>query len=493
MRNTNTLGKDAVSLTISKVVTLLITTVTSMLLSRFRTFEEYGTYSELILVITLVTSIFMLGLPNSINYFLAKARTRNDQKKFLGVYYTLSTLISMVMGIVLAISAPLISSYFDNPAILSFTYFLLIYPWANITSNSVENILIIYHKTQYLTIYRIINSLCLLGAVLVVQWLDLTFKEYMIANLSIYVCFALVVYLIAYKVSGGFYPYLEKKLIHSIFVFSLPLGLSAVVGTLNIEIDKLLIGFLMNTEQLAIYTNASKELPVSFIATSITAVLLPHLTRMLDKNRNKDAVKLWAYAIEFSYIFICLISFGVFTYAEDVLSLLYSEKYLPGLPVFKIYSLVLLLRCTYFGIILNAKGKTKSILYAGIASLLLNLILNPLMYWGFGMIGPALGTFISMLVVLLWQLKQTSKYTNVPFSQVFPWRQLGKITLVNTIFALIFFAAQQLLSIEQAFSSLGEAIILGIIWAFTYLLFMRKRIKIIWNGLNHGDYQNEIV
>lgn len=491
MSKANSLGKEAALLTISKIMTLMIATVTSMLLSRFRTFEEYGTYSQMTLVVTLFTSIFMLGLPNSINYFLAKADSLAEQQKFLGVYYTLSTVLSLIMGVALAFSAPLIAAYFKNPSVLTFVYFLLIYPWANVASSSIGNILIVYHKTRYLILYRIANSLCLLGAVLVVQWLGLGFREYMVANLAIHCLFAIAVYTISYRISGGFRPGLDKQLIRTVFAFSLPLGLSAVVGTLNIEIDKLLIGFLMDTEQMAIYTNASKELPVSFVSASITAVLLPQLTHMLKKDRNQEALSLWANATELSYLVICLIVAGVFTYADDVMSLLYSEKYLPGLPVFRIYTLVLLLRCTYFGIILNAKGKTQEIFWAGVVSLALNAVLNPLMYWLLGMIGPAIATFLSILVIQLWQLYRTAKCTGVSMSQVFPFKRLGWITFVNAILAFVFYGIKLALPVEKWISSLGESVLLGGAWCAVYLLIMRKSIKVAWNGLNKGGMEEE--
>ena len=76
------LGGDAVRLTLSKVISLCITMVCTMLLSRFRTVEEYGTYSQLLLVINLFSSLFMLGLPSSINYFLARAETEQEKQKF---------------------------------------------------------------------------------------------------------------------------------------------------------------------------------------------------------------------------------------------------------------------------------------------------------------------------------------------------------------------------------------------------------------------------
>ncbi|MBQ3146666.1 MAG: oligosaccharide flippase family protein [Oscillospiraceae bacterium] len=486
MSKSTSLGKEAVLLTVSKMTTLVITMVTGMMLSRFRSFAEYGTYSQLMLVMSLFASVFMLGLPNSINYFLARANSKSEQQQFLGVYYTLCTLLSIIMGIALAFAAPLIARYFQNPAVLGFVYFLLLYPWASVTSSSIENILIVYHKTRFLVVYRIIHSLGLLGSVLVVQWLGWGFREYMVVNLVVHSLFALSVYTIVYHTSGGLRPGLSKKMIRSIFAFSLPLGLSAVISTLNIEIDKLLIGYLMDTEQMAIYTNASKELPVTFVAVSITAVLLPQLTRLLKKDRTGEAISLWANATELSYLVICLIVAGVFTYAEDVMSLLYSAKYLPGLPVFRIYTLVLLLRCTYFGIILNAKGKNKEILIASITSLGLNMVLNPLLYRALGMIGPALASFLAILAVQLWQLFRTAKLTGIPFLQVFPFRRLAVITGINAALAVAFYGIKLVLPLETWISSLGESLLLGCIWCTVYLILMRKSIKRTWKGLNQG-------
>lgn len=480
----SSLGGDAVQLTLSKIISLCITMLTTMLLSRFRTFTEYGTYSQLLLVVNLFSSLFMLGLPSSINYFLARAETPEERQRFLSVYYTLSTLLSLVMGAVLVLAVPLIEAYFKNPAIRGFLYFLALYPWSSVISSSVENVLVVYHRTRFLMGYRVVNSLCLLGAVVVVQWLGLGFSAYMRLYMVVCGAFALAVYAISSSLSGGLRPSLDRAMIRSIFTFSIPLGLASVVGTLDIEIDKLLIGWLMTTEDLAIYTNASKELPVTIVATSITAVLLPQLTRMLKKGEGREAVRLWESAVELSYLFISLLVAGVFTYAGDAMSLLYSEKYLPGLPVFRVYTLVLLLRCTYFGIILNAMGRSRQIFACSVATLALNVILNPLLYWALGITGPAVATFLSMLLVLSGQLWMTAKAVGISFREVFPWKTLARITAINLLFAVCFGVLKQVLPLDRMIGSIGEALFLGAVWSLLYAAVMRKPALRAWRMLN---------
>ena len=109
-----TLGKDAITLTASKIIANVLTMMTAMLLARVRTLEENGTYSQLLLVINLVTSILMLGLPNSINFFLAKVNTQEERNRFLSVYYTLSTLLSAVVGITLTCLMPCWETFFSH-------------------------------------------------------------------------------------------------------------------------------------------------------------------------------------------------------------------------------------------------------------------------------------------------------------------------------------------------------------------------------------------
>lgn len=480
----SSLGADAVQLTLSKVISLAVSMLTTALLSYFRTYTEYGTYSQLLLVVNLFSSLFMLGLPSSINYFLARAETQAERRSFLSVYYTLSTLLSLVMGGALVLSVPLIEAYFKNPAVRGFLYFLALYPWSSVISSSVENVLVVYRRTRLLMGYRLVNSLCLLGTVVVIQWLGLGFSAYMRLYVAVCAAFALSVYLIAARLGGGLRFSLDKALIRSIFAFSVPLGLASVVGTLDIEIDKLLIGRLMSTEDMAIYTNASKELPVTIIASSITAVLLPQLTRMLKKGENREAIRLWGSATEISFLCISLIVSGVFTYAEDVMSLLYSEKYLPGLPVFRVYTLVLLLRCTYFGIILNAMGKSRRIFACSVATLLLNVILNPLLYWMMGMIGPAVATFLSMFVIVCGQLMMSAQSTGVSFREIFPWKALAQIGLVNILLACCFAGLKHLLPLERLAGSLVESLVLGAVWTLLYAALMRKHALRAWRELN---------
>lgn len=478
-------GYDALILTFAKFLTLLLTLVSGMLLARFRTLTEYGTYSQIMMTVTLVCSILMLGLPNSINYFLARAETIKEKDEFLSVYYTLNTLLSFFVGVVLIIAVPILEKFYKNSLISSFWYFLAVYPWTKIILSSVEHFLVVYKKTKFLLVFKLLHGIFLLGCIVVIKIFNGTFMQYMLLYLLVEGAFALWIYFIVKSNCDNFKFKLDKVLIKTIFKFSIPIGLASVVGTINIELDKLVITSFFTTEELAIYTNASKELPVTIIATSITSVLLPQLVRLLKEKKTEDAVKLWNSAAAISFSIISLVAIGCFVFAPEVVTILYSEKYLGGVSVFRVYCCVLLLHTTYYGIMLNATANTKIILVSSICSLVLNMVLNIVCYSALGFIGPAIATFIATLAMQLFQTVLTCKKLSISFSKIFPWLSYAKSLLLNVAIGVTFYFIKNFIDKFVKIDNIVLAIGLGIAWAAIYVLLSLNGIKRHWKNLNN--------
>ncbi|MBQ2848485.1 MAG: polysaccharide biosynthesis protein [Clostridia bacterium] len=477
-------GTNAVKLTAAKVITLAIGMISSMLLSRFRTLTEYGTYSQLLMVINLASSLFMLGLPNCINYFLGKAKSDEERSQFLSVYYTLSTILSVIVGLILVLATPLLEMYFKNSLIKNFWYFLSVYPWTRVVMSSTENLLIAYNKNNMLMLYKFLNSAALLGAILIVQLLNGTFNQYMVLFLAVEAVFSVWTYVFAKKNALSFKPSLNIELVKTIFVFSVPIGLASMIGTINIELDKLVITSFFSTEDLALFANASRELPVTIISTSLTAVLMPQVVKLLHNDQKKEAVELWNSATTISFAIICFVSMACLVFAPEVITVLYSEKYIPGVDVFRVYSLVLLCRCTYFGMLLNATGKTRFILYSSIGTLVLNMILNYTCYRLFGFVGPAIATLAATATMQLIQLVYTSKVVSVPFSKIFPWKNCGAYLIVNAFSALLIYVIKLVVLNHVQINNVVLAIALGILWAAAYASIIIRKIKKQWLVLN---------
>ncbi len=481
------LGVNALILSSSKIATMVISLAAGMMMARFRTLDERGTFSQMQLVISLVNSVLLLGIPNCINYFISKADSQKEKDDFISGYFTISTIQSIFIGTALVLGMPLIVRYFHNPMIASFAYFMALYPWATITTGGIDELMVANRLNNQLVVFRVTHSLLYLGVILIVQLCGWDFNAFVALFVGVQCAYALAVYIIANKLGHGLRPLLDPRLLKKILTFSVPIGLAGMVATLNIEIDKLMIGNLFSTGEMAVYTEAARELPVTIISAAFSAVLLPQLARMLHLDRAKDAAVLWGKAITIALSIIMLITAGCIAFAPQVIELLYSAKYLGGVSVFRVYCLIMPLRCTHFGIMLSAKGKTRFILYSSLCSLAINALLNYPFYLLFGFWGPALATLLSVTAMNAIQLAFTSKALSVPFSRIFPWRNALLITIVNIAFALVFVAARAVLPLEQYVTAIGEALILGAVWSVMYAIVLLKPMKKLWKQLNDQE------
>ncbi len=467
-------GNEAIRVSIAKTVSQVVFLVAAMLMSRYLTLEEYGTYSQVVLIVTMLTSIFMLGLPNSMNYFMGRAEDEIQKKEFLSVFYSLCTLLCFSVGIIAFGGLPLFISYYRNPQIKTLGFFLLLYPFGRVITQTSENLFVVYHKTRLLLVFRVSYSVLLVASIIASNAFHLTFRTCMLLYLSVSLFFALLVFICAHILSGGIKLCLSIDLVKRILSFSLPLGLASTVGTINIELDKLMVGRYVDTSTLAIYTNASKEMPVTMIASAFTAVMLPRFAHYIKEKHYTEVVKMWGSATKLSFMILCFLAIGMHIFAPDCLQVLYSEKYVQGANIFRVYTLVLLLRATYFGIILNSSGHSRLILYSAIASLGLNCILNIILFKLLGLIGPAVATLVSQLLIDFFQLCYSGKILCISISRIFQWQDFFRILLINIVLGVVFYFLKIIVPLEIILGNELESIVLAVIWGALEVLFLGK-------------------
>lgn len=479
------IANSAAALTVSKIITLSLTVITSMMLSRSLTLNEYGTYSELLTIVSLAVSIFALGLPNSLNYFLPTC-SKEERKRFLGFYYTAISLLSLIMGIVLVLCSGAIAKYYDNPLIMVYWLFLFLIPWTKAAISSRSNMLVVESKIKKEFFYCIANAASLL-VIAILLWVGVgNFKLYMNMYIAIEAIFSILVYLEGnISAEKELKPNLNIDLLKKVLIFSVPLGISTAISTISLDLDKLIIGFLYDEQSVAIYANAGKELPISYITVSFTAVVLPRVVKSIKENKTAKALEIWKKSSEICFIIMSFFAVACIVFAPQIITFLYSEKYLAGVSIFRIYSLVLLFRITYWGTILNAYGKTKTILYNSIACLVLNLILSICLYKVIGFIGPAIASCISIGAMCIFQFFMSAKLVKEKISKIFPWKNFAEELIVNAILGAVVYGLTKIMHLGTDAKGIIFAILMGIVWLALYLLIFLRRILRTWKELNN--------
>ncbi len=482
------IGNKSAALTFSNVTTLVVTMITSMIIARYRTLEENGTYTQLLLVINTVMPFALLGIPNSITYFLGKASSRRDQEDYLGNYYSLLFLICLTVGIALFLLSSSISNRYNNIEIFKLRYVFLVFPICLQITSTINDVLISVGKVKTLVLYRITYSLVLLLVNILMVIFQWKFETYILIYTIVLVTLSIVVIAIIYFAVGfQRFFFIDKDLIRSILKFSIPMGISTVIGTLTLEFDKLFISMKYSTEVLGMYNYVAKELPIIALTNSVTSVLLPATTKLMSKGNKTEAVDIWKKSTIITFSFTMFFSCGVFVFGSQVISILYSDKYLDGLTIFRIYTFTILLRFTYFGLFFNCTGNARRIMYYSLAGLAMNIVLNYVFFYIFGINGPALATVVSLYVTDYLELRGTAKLLNISFLSIMPWKQFLKIACLNVLLGLVFSSVKKYIPLENLVGDNLEAVFLAMVWGITYLIITKNMLLKAWKGLNRGD------
>ena len=467
--------KDAVGVTISKVVVSAISIVYTMLLARFRTLEDYGTYSELLLIVNIVSTVFFLGLPYSVNYFLPRSDSSEEKQKFIDTYLSTVITVGIFAGFIIILMIPAWELYFSNANISAYWFFLLLFPLTKILNTGADNIFINFERVRLLIAYRLLHSVLQLAIVIIIELLGMSFRAYMFFYIVLEMVFSLFVVVFIRSQVGTIRYHIDKGFLKKILVFSIPLGLSSAVGAVNVEMDKLIIGRFLSTDELAIYANASREMPVSLLSASFTTVLIPKLSKMIKDGKYRSAVNLWDKVTCFSFTIIIFFVFFFACHARETMVLLYSDKYLSGYKVFIVYSNILVFQSAYFGIFLNVTGNTKYIFWGSLMSMLCNAVLNVICYFIFGFYGPAVSTLLCTTILAIYQLAVTSRKININIKNMFTLKEYLYPLACAVSISIVYEIIKKTAGIEIL--SVTQTIISGIIWFTVYASMNYGRMK----------------
>lgn len=435
MKNSHTFNTFIVTLGRSfERIVLLISTI---ILSRYLTQTDYGTYRQVILITGLMITIFSFGIPQSINYFLPQF-SRDTQKSFIIQTMIFQIALGVLSAIIIWFGAGFISASFQNVAFKGFLRFMVLYPIFLLPVSSYSNIFICIDKAKLSGILSSILGVIKLILILIPVFLKLSvYYIFFAINIFVIVQFVLIIFIIF-----RLFTKINVKFSYEIFIkqikFALPIGFASILGILIVKIDQLMISSYFSTEEYATYSIGSLEIPfVNILTVSAMAVLTPFFVKQFKDQRIDLFIKKWQNSLlKISYIIFPVSIFFIF-FAEETMVFLYSDKYLLSAMIFRIYVFRLFVKITFFGHILLALGRSKIIFIYTLITLITNIVLNFVSIKLFGFIGPAIATVIASYIISFLQLMKISKILTIKFSQIWPWRKLFFILLISFLCGLM--------------------------------------------------------
>lgn len=194
----------------------------------------------------------------------------------------------------------------------------------------------------------------------------------------------------------------------------LPFIVLAVLGTIYIRVGVVLLGVPKTPEALtnsAAYSLSAKfPEGVAFVPIALMNVTIPFLSR---QSKNLQAIREVFPRLEILTGGLgILIAVGLVAFAEELILLVSTPKYLPYTPVFRLYGATVFfsfVQYTYANLLLSLDKEHLVATRYG-AVLVLNILLNLVLIWKFGPMGAVTALILCELAAMaldLWFLRGT--------------------------------------------------------------------------------------
>ena len=395
---------DSLILSFVKILTTVSGIVCTMILSRTLTLVEYGTYSQGNLVVSLVSSMTVLGLTDASNYFFNRA---GYGKRYISNILYIEVAIGMVAAAAIIVFNEQIAAYFGNDAVASLALFLALRPLLSNALATLQVVIISLGKSKMLAVRNLIVSIvkifvvCFVG--FVYKSLSVIFLAYLLIDVLNVVWFlAIYVRDVGRPRLGDF----DTEAIKIILRFSLPLAVSVFVSAYSRQMSSLIVGALKSTEEYAIFANCSAQLPLDFISASFMTVLMPILTRNIASRKSEGARAVYSDYLQIGYLLVWPFAACLAAVSPECVTLLYGEKYVSGVPIFAIY--LFTYATTFFSstLVLTAGGKTRAVMGIAVLSLAANGVFCYVACLSFGTFGVAVASVavnFATAIAILWE------------------------------------------------------------------------------------------
>jgi O-antigen/teichoic acid export membrane protein len=228
----------------------------------------------------------------------------------------------------------------------------------------------------------------------------------------------------------------DKKLLFKMLDYSFPILLVGLAGMVNQNIDKILIPFLIPTDQnpmfqLGIYgANYKLAVLMNMFIQAFRYAFEPFFFSR-SSAENKEDPMMYATVMKYFIIFGLIIFLGMMLYI-DIFKYLIEAQYHIGLKVVPL----ILMGNLFFGVFFSVsmwyklKDKTWYGVYISLIGAVITLIINILLIPVIGYMGSAIAAFVCFFVMMIINYLWGQKFYPIPYDL----KRIGTYFLIGVIF-----------------------------------------------------------
>jgi PST family polysaccharide transporter len=451
------LAKGAVWSLVSRASVNLISLVSTFILARLLTPEDFGLVALATTMLAVISSITDLSLANAL------IQHKDPQDDHFHSAWTLGILRSLIVGIGFAAAALPIANAYDDPRLLNVMLALALS--AALTGMSNPKTIIFSRNLTFHQDFILQLSQKVVGfaVAVIVALITRSYWALVLSAIASQAANILVSYLLL--------PYRPRfRLTHTreLFSFSLWLTAGQVLNTINWRADYLLIGTYVGRPALGYYSVGDNlaSLPTREAIMPITKVLFPGLARLAFEPDRLRSAYLSAQALMTAIALPIGVGFALC--AEPLVRLALGATWAPVIPVIQGLSAIFALQTLSGGTqaLMMALGQTRKLFFRDLMSFVIRIPLIVLGMVVAGLQGVIIARMVTGLIAIAINLYLVKETVNVTM-----WRQLS---LNGRAMASVVVMAIAVAGVQTFFTSLDTSVLIAklaisiAVGAFTY-------------------------
>lgn len=397
-------AKDTYLIFSGNLLSAFLGFVYTLIAARVLSVNDFGVFSAVTNLVYLIISLTDLGVSSGVIQFVAKLRAEgkdDEADKYIKSAFLIKMGMTLLVGLVICINPLFFAQKFMATDDKTVSYWVFISSLAFVFYTFFPYIL--QAKNKFLKSVVVENSYGLLRLLFTLLFFFLG-----IANLStLLLSFTLgnlgpLILGFIYIGIGYIFAKPDLKVYKNLLLFSGWLGLSRVISSVSGRLDVQMLASMSGALETGIYSIASRlSIFILILTGSFSTVLAPRLSSFNDKKKER------AYIIKASFALIPIIAGILFwiAIAEPFIVLLFGEKYITSVPVFRVLAfsaIPFLTTAPAAAAIVYSMKKTFYIGIFAVPQLVMTLLLNYFLIPAYGVFGPAYSLIVINFVIAFY-------------------------------------------------------------------------------------------
>ena len=399
----------------------IFTFFAKLILSRYLGPDRFGLFEMLTTFLSVGGAVGGLALYSGINRFIPYYESKGE-KAYVSGYMRVVTYFQLggcfLLSFFVVVLAERITAFFDFPDVFTSMLYVIALTIPLLVFTKSFSALFFAYKKSFIakTGVDVIQSIMLLVGASVLYFFELS-VFYVVFILFFSWLVPLLFFLYKYYSSNIFNFSSEKKFeVKRWLLYSVPLLISAVVAKALSWTDNFVVGRFLTSAELGIYGIVFSVAFYLFAAPKMfSSIFLPILTKYYEKDLGTFK-KLFNRLRSWSLAFASFIGMVFIFFNEQILTILFGSEYAAGGVALAILSgfFIVAAYFYYFGKILHLHEDTTFILWINICGLIINLFITILLVREFGIVGAALGTGFTYILIRFITFFRSRKFVKLP-------------------------------------------------------------------------------